>query len=96
MISNEFAERIVARSDVHENINELMHGYVVVLANKVWRDKDGMFIFQTEEKANSAFYRDMRDELARQYHIDNNPSGPNGRVEWNDFKRKAGFRIVHV
>lgn len=96
MLRDEFVERIVARSDVHSDFTELMHGYVVMLGNKIWRDKNGLFIFGTENEANSAFYRDMRDELIRQYHIDNNPDGPNGRTEWNDFKRKAGFSIVNV
>ena len=93
-----FVERIIARTKA-DTIPNLMHGFVVTLTNdRVWKANDGKFLFLTEDEANRAFYRDMRNELTRQYNIDGTPqeSQDDGRYAWNTFKRLSGFRVKHI
>lgn len=93
-----FVERIIARTKA-DTIPNLMHGFVVTLTNdRIWKANDGKFLFLTEDEANRAFYRDMRNELTRQYNIDGTPqeSQDDGRYAWNTFKRLSGFRIKHI
>lgn len=93
-----FVERILARTKA-DTIPNLMHGFVVTLTNdRVWKANDGKFLFLTEDEANRAFYRDMRNELTRQYSIDDTPqeSQDDGRYAWNTFKRLSGFRIKQI
>ena len=93
-----FVERILARTKA-DTIPNLMHGFIVVLTNdRVWKANDGKFLFLTEEEANRAFYRDMRNELTRQYSIDCTPqeSQDDGRYAWNTFKRLSGFSIKKI
>ena len=93
-----FVERIIARTKA-DTIPNLMHGFVVTLTNdRIWKANDGKFLFLTEDEANRAFYRDMRNELTRQYNIDGTPqeSQDDGRYAWNTFKRLSGFRIEQI
>lgn len=93
-----FVERILARTKA-DTIPNLMHGFVVTLTNdRIWKANDGKFLFLTEDEANRAFYRDMRNELTRQYNIDGTPqeSQDDGRYAWNTFKRLSGFRVKHI
>ena len=93
-----FVERIIARTKA-DTIPTLMHGFVVTLTNdRIWKANDGKFLFLTEDEANRAFYRDMRNELTRQYNIDGTPqeSQDDGRYAWNTFKRLSGFRIKQI
>lgn len=93
-----FVERIIARTKA-DTIPNLMHGFVVTLTNdRIWKANDGKFLFLTEDEANRAFYRDMRNELTRQYNIDGTPqeSQDDGRYAWNTFKRLSGFRVKHI
>ena len=93
-----FVERIIARTKA-DTIPNLMHGFVITLTNdRIWKANDGKFLFLTEDEANRAFYRDMRNELTRQYNIDGTPqeSQDDGRYAWNTFKRLSGFRIKHI
>ena len=93
-----FVERIIARTKA-DTIPNLMHGFVVTLTNdRRWKANDGKFLFLTEDEANRAFYRDMRNELTRQYNIDGTPqeSQDDGRYAWNTFKRLSGFRIKQI
>jgi len=93
-----FVERIIARTKA-DTIPNLMHGFVVTLTNdRIWKANDGKFLFLTEDEANRAFYRDMRNELTRQYNIDGTPqeSQDDGRYAWNTFKRLSGFRIKQI
>ena len=93
-----FVERIIAGTKA-DTIPNLMHGFVVTLTNdRIWKANDGKFLFLTEDEANRAFYRDMRNELTRQYNIDGTPqeSQDDGRYAWNTFKRLSGFRIKQI
>ena len=93
-----FVERILARTKA-DTIPNLMHGFVVTLTNnRIWKANDGKFLFLTEDEANRAFYRDMRNELTRQYNIDGTPqeSQDDGRYAWNIFKRLSGYRIKQI
>lgn len=93
-----FVERIIARTKA-DTIPNLMHGFIITLTNdRIWKANDGKFLFLTEDEANRAFYRDMRNELTRQYNIDGTPqeSQDDGRYAWNTFKRLSGFRIKHI
>ena len=93
-----FVERIIARTKA-DTIPNLMHGFVVTLTNdRIWKANDGKFLFLTEDEANRAFYRDMRNELTRQYGIDGTPqeSQDDGRYAWNTFKRLSGYRIKQI
>lgn len=93
-----FVERILARTKA-DTIPNLMHGFVVTLTNdRIWKANDGKFLFLTEDEANRAFYRDMRNELTRQYNIDGTPqeSQDDGRYAWNTFKRLSGYRIKQI
>lgn len=93
-----FVERILTRTKA-DTIPNLMHGFVVTLTNnRIWKANDGKFLFLTEDEANRAFYRDMRNELTRQYNIDGTPqeSQDDGRYAWNTFKRLSGFRVKHI
>ena len=93
-----FVERIIARTKA-DTIPNLMHGFVITLINdRIWKANDGKFLFLTEDEANRAFYRDMRNELTRQYNIDGTPqeSQDDGRYAWNTFKRLSGFRIKQI
>ena len=93
-----FVERIIARTKA-DTIPNLMHGFVVTLTNnRIWKANDGKFLFLTEDEANRAFYRDMRNELTRQYNIDGTPqeSQNDDRYAWNTFKRLSGYRIKHI
>lgn len=93
-----FVERIIARTKA-DTIPNLMHGFVVTLTNdRIWKANDGKFLFLTEDEANRAFYRDMRNELTRQYNIDGTPqeSQDDGRYAWNTFKRLSGYRIKQI
>ena len=93
-----FVERIIARTK-SDTIPNLMHGFVVTLTNDwIWTANDGKFLFLTVDEANRAFYRDMRNELTRQYNIDGTPqeSQDDGRYAWNTFKRLSGFRIKQI
>ena len=93
-----FVERIIARTKA-DTIPNLMHGFVVTLTNdRIWKANDGKFLFLTEDEANRAFYRDMRNELTRQYNIDGTPqeSQDDGRYAWNTFKRLSGFKIKQI
>lgn len=93
-----FVERIIARTKA-DTIPNLMHGFVVTLTNdRIWKANDGKFLFLTEDEANRAFYRDMRNELTRQYNIDGTPqeSQDDGRYAWNTFKRLSGFRVKQI
>ena len=93
-----FVERIIARTKA-DTIPNLMHGFVVTLTNdRIWKANDGKFLFLTEDEANRAFYRDMRNELTRQYNIAGTPqeSQNDDRYAWNTFKRLSGFRIKHI
>lgn len=93
-----FVERIIARTKA-DTIPNLMHGFVVTLTNdRIWKANDGKFLFLTEDEANRAFYRDMRNELTRQYNIDGTPqeSQDDGRYAWNTFKKLSGFRIKQI
>ena len=93
-----FVERIIARTKA-DTIPNLMHGFIVTLTNdRIWKANDGKFLFLTEDEANRAFYRDMRNELTRQYNIDGTPqeSQDDGRYAWNTFKRLSGFRIKQI
>ena len=93
-----FVERIIARTKA-DAIPNLMHGFVVTLTNdRIWKANDGKFLFLTEDEANRAFYRDMRNELTRQYNIDGTPqeSQDDGRYAWHTFKRLSGFRIKQI
>lgn len=93
-----FVERIIARTKA-DTIPNLMHGFVITLTNdRIWKANDGKFLFLTEDEANRAFYRDMRNELTRQYNIDGTPqeSQDDGRYAWNTFKRLSGFRIKQI
>ena len=97
-MDNAFVERIIARTKA-DTIPNLMHGFVVTLTNdRIWKANDGKFLFLTEDEANRAFYRDMRNELTRQYNIDGTPqeSQDDGRYAWNTFKRLSGFRIKQI
>ena len=93
-----FVERIIARTKA-DTIPNLMHGFIVTLTNdRIWKANDGKFLFLTEDEANRAFYRDMRNELTRQYNIDGTPqeSQDDGRYAWNTFKRLSGYRIKQI
>ena len=93
-----FVERILARTKA-DTIPNLMHGFIITLTNdRIWKSNDGKFLFLTEDEANRAFYRDMRNELTRQYNIDGTPqeSQDDGRYAWNTFKRLSGFRIKQI
>ena len=93
-----FVERIIARTKA-DTIPNLMHGFVVTLTNdRIWKANDGKFLFLTEDDANRAFYRDMINELTRQYNIDGTPqeSQDDGRYAWNTFKRLSGYRIKQI
>ena len=93
-----FVERIIARTKA-DTIPNLMHGFVITLTNdRIWKANDGKFLFLTEDEANRAFYRDMRNELTRQYNIDGTPqeSQDDGRYAWNTFKRLSGYRIKQI
>lgn len=93
-----FVERIIARTKA-DTIPNLMHGFVITLTNdRIWKANDGKFLFLTEDEANRAFYRDMRNELTRQYNIDGTPqeSQDDGRYAWNTFKRLSGFRVKQI
>ena len=93
-----FVERILARTKA-DTIPNLMHGFIVTLTNdRIWKANDGKFLFLTEDEANRAFYRDMRNELTRQYNIDGTPqeSQDDGRYAWNTFKRLSGYRIKQI
>ena len=93
-----FVERIIARTKA-DTIPNLMHGFVITLTNdRIWKANDGKFLFLTEDEANRAFYRDMRNELTRQYNIDGTPqeSQDDGRYAWNTFKKLSGFRIKQI
>ena len=93
-----FVERILARTKA-DTIPNLMHGFVVTLTNdRIWKANDGKFLFLTEDEANRAFYRDMRNELTRQYSIDGTPQDAqdDGRYAWNTFKRLSGFSIKKI
>ena len=97
-MDNAFVERIIARTKA-DTIPNLMHGFVVTLTNdRIWKANDGKFLFLTEDEANRAFYRDMRNELTRQYNIDGTPqeSQDDGRYAWNTFKRLSGYRIKQI
>lgn len=98
MLTDDFVQRIISRADVHSDARDLMHGYVVLLDNKIWRDSNGMFIFPTEDLANRSFYREMRSCIAEQYRRDGNDMSTysDSRSSWMDFKRRAGFRIAHI
>ena len=64
-----FVARIIARTKA-DTIPNLMHGFVVTLTNdRIWKANDVKFLFLTEDEANRAFYRDMRNELTRHYCI---------------------------
>ena len=93
-----FVERIIARTKA-DTIPNLMHGFVVTLTNdRIWKANDGKFLFLTEDEANRAFYRDMRNELTRQYSIDGTPQElqEDDRYAWNTFKRLSCYRIKQI
>lgn len=93
-----FVERILARTKAN-TIPNLMHGFVITLTNdRVWKANDGKFLFLTEDEANRAFYRDMRNELTKQYSIDSTPQElqEDDRYAWNTFKRLSGFKIKQI
>lgn len=93
-----FVERILARTKA-DTIPNLMHGFIITLTNdRVWKANDGKFLFLTEDEANRAFYRDMRNQLTRQYIIDGTPQDAqdDGRYAWNTFKRLSGFSIKKI
>ena len=98
MLTDDFVQRIISGADVHSDAKELMHGYVVLLDNKIWRDSNGRFIFQDEDPANGSFYRDMRSCIANQYRRDGADMSEyrDTRSSWLEFKRMAGFRIAHI
>ena len=58
-------EQIIERT-LHDNVcdfGNLFHGWMCVVGNKIWKNDNGVFLFEDRTAANQAFYNSMRWKL---------------------------------
>lgn len=102
-MTEEVKNRIVQNLSVF-GINEAIHGFVVMLDNKIWKNRYGAFIFDSRQEANQAFYNGTRWQVTRiasaAIYGTNSHGWPQeydrSRELWMEFKRAANFQIVEI
>ena len=100
-------EQIIERT-LHDNVcdfGNLFHGWMCVVGNKIWKNDNGVFLFEDRTAANQAFYNSMRWKLrsiVANYNRMNNltPDNPSyliaDRYFWERFKSEIGFQLKHI
>lgn len=84
--------------------NDALHGFVVMLNNKIWKSRDGAFIFESRRRANQTFYNQERWYFTRTVSTALYGLNSYGMPEhydhstrlWNEFKSSVNFKIVEI
>ena len=78
----------------------MFHGFIIILdGNKVWKNDNGLFIFDSRKQAMTAFYNTMKWKCARMAGAvgsDGYPRYDRSRETWMAFKRAAHFEIKAI
>lgn len=94
-------EQIIERT-LHDNIcsfENLFHGWIIIVNDKVWMNDNGVFLFDDRAKAMQAFYNCMKWKFRNQIYQYNRSNGTTleeNRFYWDSFKRAIGFSIKHI
>lgn len=77
-------------------IADVMHGYVVLILDRVFKTPSGKFLFESRQQANQAFYNTLNFIVLTRYREDESMRGHSTRYIWDRFKRDCGFTIKHI
>ena len=103
--ANEQLVRNIMHSGGFTPANEALHGWIILIDDKVYKPRVGTFIYKTRQQAVKALYNGMSWRVARHYAYlrergESIPNPPwvgnywNQRGEyWKDFKNYLGDRI---
>lgn len=77
-------------------IAEVMHGYVVLISDRVFMTPSGKFLFESRQQANQAFYNTLNFKVLSRCRGDESMRGHSTRYIWDTFKRESGFTIKYI
>lgn len=82
-----------------KTFRDMCHGFVVTIDGKVWRNKEGQFMFLTEKDANTSFRNEVRRLVTNVHFVKNTPypdTMADKKREWAKFKSDIRFEIKYV